>query len=195
MASYEDCCDIGREGARRIMDFFSIYCEDGRYVATDKGRLSRELQLRYGDFYIASPNGKAMFVELKTEERNRPNLFLETWSNRPHREGWMHQLDCDLLFYHFLEPPGDLYILDFPKLKSWAFGGGPEQPGRMYDYPEKAHNFRPQRNVTCGRCVPIPDILAAVPHRHYRYDDGVFRPVQPRPFHLTALTHARSTHR
>lgn len=126
-----------------------------RYVITNKGKLSKELQKSAGDILYNSPNDTIYGIEIKAECENKyNNFFLETWSNRSRFTlGWMYNLKTDFLFYYFLETR-ELYIINFQKLREWAFW-----KNEIYKYPEKKQNKYDQLNDTFGRCVPIDDIV------------------------------------
>jgi hypothetical protein len=139
--------------------------DDGRYVTTDKGRLSRELQQSVGDV-LMNINGEVYCIELKAEEKDYGNVFLEEWSNRAwYNRGWLDKLDTDFLWYHTLSVDR-LLIIPFPRLRKWAFLTEshlvPDGNGRMYDFPCKPQCQYEQLNDTWGRCIPIEVIRREV---------------------------------
>lgn len=192
MNAFDKAKEIEAKGLR-ILEPLIAYESDGRYVLTDKGRLSREMQLKFGDV-VSRKDGNMVWAEIKTEEHKcvphwqrllsperQGNLFLEEFSNLSrYTRGWLDHLNTDRLLYYFLEEDY-LYALDFPKLKHWALCApcltytdskkqAEEQGyfGRMYDYPRKKQRKRDQLNDTWGRVVPINHLLNEIPHRILR---------------------------
>jgi hypothetical protein len=146
---------------------------DGRLVMLDKGPLARALQETTGDAIFQGPEGRAWSVEIKTEEEHTGNLFLESWSNRnldspdAHMTigptpGWFLKLKADLLMYYFLDTD-NLYVLDFFKLKQWAF-----REWRIARYPERPQGKRVQMNDSWGWCVPVSVLERALGPRYFR---------------------------
>lgn len=175
-----------------LLEPFLQQVSEGRYVLTNKGRLSKSLQGTVGDLLFNDRDGRLWGVELKAEEEYRGNLFLETWSNRnlndpqSHADrgsnpGWLMKTRADLLFYHFLDADA-LFIMNMFMLKRWAFQVVSKNrsefasrirseplTGRIYDFPEREQKKYSQLNDTWGRCVPISvlaDELPVPPHRH-----------------------------
>ena len=183
MNSFDACRGIEAQSRDILGPYLDDVLDDGRYVLTDKGRLAKELQCRFGDI-IAQKNGNVICIELKAEQNNaHGNFFIEEWSNlNPDADrwtlGWFYKLDSDFLFYHFIDND-ELYIIDFRKLKRWALlSRSPKtrELGVLHDYPLKDQGKRKQLNVTWGRCVPITHILKAVPHR--AVNPRTFKPLQ-----------------
>lgn len=130
--------------------------EENKYVLTDKGPLSYELQKSVGDALYNSGDGKVWGVEFKIEETYTGNFFLETWSNKKFgmaNPGWMVTLRTDRLWYYFLNTD-QLFVIDFEKLFEWAFGNS-SSTGNIYDYREAKQYKHQQKNITCGRIVPV----------------------------------------
>ncbi len=178
MSSFGNCYEFGKEGAKDVEKFFEY--KGWRYTATDDLPGSRGLQLTHGDYLVTAPEGNQFYVEVKTEpDYANPyarNFYLETWSNRPYRRGWMDNLSssCRLLLYYF-RIPGDLYVMEFAALREWSFGKNiADDEARIYDYAEKSQRRNEQPNLTCGRIVPVDVILAAIPCKHYRFSAGEF---------------------
>ncbi len=151
MSAFDDTCLIETRASELIIPFIQSMSHGGRYVLTNKGNLSKDLQKIVGDALINSGDGKIWGIEYKAEERNiHNNFFLETWSNLSRfTPGWMFNLNTDILLYLFLEEK-DLYSLNFKNLRTWAFVNR-----RIYAFPEKQQGKYAQRNDTWGRCVPI----------------------------------------
>jgi hypothetical protein len=163
---FELCTEIEKRGLRELEPFIkSTFCADGRYVRIEKSQLAKELQKTAGDLLInCRINGALQSIEVKVEEKNgHGNLFLELWSNRSRgTHGWMHYSKADWLFYYFLAEH-DLYVIDFPQLKHWAF----ETPGysgarSIDDFPLRKQTKHFQFNDTWGVCVPIQVIKRSV---------------------------------
>lgn len=158
--------------SRNIIEPLLEQSTDGRFVYTDKGRLAREFQKKYGDVLINEKNSQELFsVEMKAEQKTSPNLFLEVWSNGSrYTLGWMFHCEADLLFYHFIDSD-DLYIVKFQNLKRWFwFGIGPVRksgkamihtPGFLRFNPKQQRSYI-QKNDTWGSCVPISVISGEV---------------------------------
>jgi len=174
MSSFHDACKVEAKGVSDICRFLEQQCDCGRFVLTDKGRLSETLQRTVGDA-VASKNDGVWGIEFKVERENKHgNFFLETWSNLAWRKpGWMFTLDADVLLYYFLAER-EMYAIPFQRLCKWAFGdattGVKKNPGRIYDFPERLQAAYLQRNDTWGRCVPIAVIETEVTFTRYSYD-------------------------
>lgn len=131
---------------------------NGRFVTTDKGRLSRELQKTVGDVLLNNDKGEIVAIELKAEERNpHGNFFIETWSNKSRfTPGRLYTLNTDVLLYHFLESD-ELYVINFQKMREWLFKDCNGFPN-INKYREREQGKYDQLNDTWGRCVKISDI-------------------------------------
>jgi hypothetical protein len=174
----------GFQGARAIeakgmavLEPFLMEKSDGRLVLLEKGPLARVLQESLGDGILqAGAGGRSWSVEIKVEQTDSPNLFLETWSNRnlesreSHIErgstpGWMLKLRADLLLYYFLDSDR-LYVFDLFRLQRWAFGHkASARDGQIYRFPEKLQGRWQQLNDTWGRCVPLTVLRDEVGYR------------------------------
>lgn len=169
--AFDQACRV-ETASREIIEPLLERHTDGHFVYTDKGRLAKEFQAKYGDLLIQEKRGKEMLaVEMKAERKSSPNLFLEIFSNGSrYKPGWMLGNDADLLFYHFLDAD-DLYIIKLQDLKSWFwFGRGPvRRDGTKHQYlpafmrwkhkQQKQYN---QMNDTWGVLVPIEYIALEV---------------------------------
>lgn len=155
MSSYRSCLAMEAKGRRILEDFLAMRC-GGRFVVTDKGPMSYELQKTAGDALANDSKGEVYGIEFKIEQQDCcGNLFLETWSNRQfdrRNPGWMLTLTTDYLWYYFFDSD-DLYWIDFRKLWDWSF-----VQGNIYRYPERTQSKNRQLNVTAGRTVPIEEI-------------------------------------
>lgn len=153
---------------RILRPWLAARADDGRWVVTDKGRLARIFQEKYGDV-VMNRRGQLVTIELKAEQRQTGNLFLEDWSNRPVNPGWMYKLDTDFLLYHFLDADW-LGIIPFPALRQWAFeepsmqraADGRHRCGRLYDFASRPQASYDQLNQTWGRIVPVEVIREEV---------------------------------
>jgi hypothetical protein len=165
--NYEGCRELGEEGCELVMRWLVARGKvfQGRMVRTDKGRIAMFLQRSVGDIIYNPDRYAVLSIEVKTERRASPNLFLETWSNAApefRTPGWMVTLDADWLFYYFRESD-ELHVLDFQRLKRWAF----EEKRRLYDFPERQQATNQQLNRTVGRLVPIATLRSEVGLRSY----------------------------
>lgn len=155
MSSFDTTRAIEREAIKTLEPVLRKFCVQGQLVFIDHERHRIELQ-KYGDA-IGTHRGsrKSVTFEFKAEKRNAyGNLFLETWSNRrTFRPGWLVTSEADYLAYQFLEE-SQLFLIDLPKLKRWAFGEG-EQQGQLWAYTERLQSKYEQHNDTWGRPVPI----------------------------------------
>jgi hypothetical protein len=175
MNSFQSARTVEYRGMLVLTPFLQRRAHNGQFVLLSKGALAKKLQETIGDAVLNTDAATFYSVEIKCEESNDyGNFFVETWSNRnlehraSHAErgsnpGWLVKLKCDLLLYYFLAQD-ELYVIDFFKLKRWAFGHA-GQPPRIYSYPEKPQGKRAQLNDTFGRCVPISIIQKEVGYR------------------------------
>lgn len=155
----------------------------GRYVLTDKGRLSRVFQETFGDLIFNSNDGAMYTVELKADGTQYQNIWLELWSNFNFADrksyvalgpnpGWLLKLNSDLLFYHFVNQDR-VVIMSLPALQKWAFtypsnnwsepdskGERQQLRGRVFDFRQVAQSAIEQRNKTVGAPVPLKVLLA-----------------------------------
>ncbi len=158
--SFQEASYIEAAGMDAILPFLMMKAYSGQFVTTNKGRLSKFLQATVGDLLV-NMEDEIYSIELKVEQENtHNNFFIETWSNKKfsHKNiGWIFKLDCDFLWYYFMQSD-ELYSIYFPELWKWCF-----EKNRLYDFPEKAQRKYEQLNKTCGRCVPIRAILTEVP--------------------------------
>lgn len=191
MSTIDACRRVESRGLALLLPAIGAVALEGRYVVTNKGRLSRELQIRAGDvLFNAKKNGDVVGVEIKIEESTTGNLFLETWSNRKWRTpGWLVTNNADLLCYMFLDSL-TVHVGSLPRLASWAFGDG-EGEGQIYRYREVKQRKREQLNDTWARLVPVADLKAHAGLRTYQLQDGrlVLVGAAPRQadFRLTGL--------
>jgi hypothetical protein len=177
MNAFDKARGVEVEGMRDIVPFLRGRSFEGRFVLTDKGRLSEFLQRTVGDVLLNGARGNCWSVEVKCEASNEHgNFFLEEWSNcvwnsdaeHRFRPGWMYTLDADILLYYFVRQK-ELYSILFGRLRRWAFlaRGAAGNPGRLFDFPQKPQTKYDQRNVTRGRCVPIETVREEVGLRQY----------------------------
>jgi hypothetical protein len=140
----------------------------------------------FGYFY----GGRFRRGELKAERKTTGNLFLEAWSNHPRgmyaNVGWMVTCKADKIWYYFLDTD-TLHVIDFPSLRSWAFGPADDpRSANVYRY-RMASPIVEQANRTTGYVVPVADLRAALKGwdqfaTFRRLGDADFRP------ELTVLT-------
>lgn len=152
--------EIETKGRKILEPYLETRVKDRRFVVTDKGLLSYELQKTVGDAVANNQAGAVFGVEFKIEAENKHgNLFLEDWSNmnfNPRNPGWMVTLKTDYLWYYFLDSD-ELFILKFPELFNWAV-----VDGNMYRYKRAVQRKHSQNNVTAGWCVPISAVKVNV---------------------------------
>ena len=178
MSAFTKCKEIEARGLDDLLGFFKSTSFDGRFVLTDKGRLSEFLQREVGDVLITRKTGNTVAVEVKCEEANKTgNFYLETWSNKiiGGRLGWMYTIKADYIFYYFIASK-ELFIVEFPDLWTWAF-----ERMRLYatEHPERMQKKTKQINETWGRCVPIETIAREVGLTEFRKNDaGEFKMVR-----------------
>jgi len=164
--NYGACRDLGDEGCELVIRWLesrgAVF--QGRVVRTDKGRISLFLQRSVGDILYNPDRYSVLSIEVKTERRDSPNLFLEVWSNATDEcrtPGWMVTLDADWLFYYFKESDS-LCTVNFQKLKRWAIDAR-----HIYEFPEREQVTNQQLNRTVGRIVPIAVLQREVGLRTY----------------------------
>lgn len=168
MNAFENACLVEQRGMTTLLPYLETRAYRGRVIQICKGPLAAHFQRTFGDLLIATgPDGVAS-IEIKTQTRWTGNLFLETWSNRnledraSHVErgstpGWMLTCRADVIGFHFLEADTVLFLPLF-RLQQWAYGAG-DQPGRLYDFPERCQRRYAQPNDSWGRIVPV-EVLA-----------------------------------
>jgi len=163
MRAFEEACAIERKGVRAVSRFLKRAAYDGRFVWLLKGRMARHLQATVGDAIVNTDERTFWTVEVKTEQRYTGNLFIETWSNRDFKRGWLFSLRADLLLYYFLDRD-ELYILPLPRLQAWASDGDIES-ARLMQFRLVAQKARKQLNETCGHIVPLSVLRREVGYR------------------------------
>lgn len=144
-----------------ILAPFLAQATDGTLVVLGKGPLAKALQHTLGDAILRMPDGRAWSLELKIEEQETGNLFLESWSNRNlnNRDGhiargstpgWFLRIQSEVLGYYFLDTD-TFYLIDVFVLKRWAFTDW----NIARRFPEKQQGRREQPNDAWGWCVPL----------------------------------------
>lgn len=166
--SYERCRSVEERAYLALIPFLREYTADGQWMKNDKGTFTVAWQKQLGDMFLQK-NGRLVTVEVKAEEENKyGNFYLETWSNcqsdpRWRKRGWMQDLECNELWYYFLDggskevstPHGRLFVIDFDKLWKW-FWVPPEHGGSGHQrHKDKPQWKTEQKNLTVGHCVPI----------------------------------------
>jgi hypothetical protein len=187
MNAFSECRKIELAGMRELEIFFGEQSDNGRFVLTNKGRLSKFLQETVGDVLINNGD-KIWGVEVKVEKENKfGNFFVEYWSNLSRfNPGWVLKLKTDILLYYFFDSK-ELYSISFNKLREWAFckpskkifNNGREYVGRIYDFELKPQKKYDQKNDTWGRCVPISIIEKEVGFKKYNLRNDSFREEKP----------------
>jgi len=143
---------------------------DGRFTPADA-----VVQKRAGDYTALHPHTGTIlgYHEAKMEATERPNLFIETWSNLSNepervREGWITTCHADTLWYGFANTR-TVFEIDWPVFRAWLLDtvdGAPQGlPGfqieRLSLFKERVQAKYQQRNATVGRLVPIRTIRDA----------------------------------
>jgi len=127
----------------------------------------------FGDYYVEL-NGMDYAIEVKHEIENiHTNLFIETWSNRHIKRGWLYTSRADMLLYHFIED-GEIYTIPVGALRKWA-----HTSGHLDAYEEKEQVKYKQKNTTCGKPVPIDILIEEAGMRKYiRDEDGNWKQIK-----------------
>ena len=171
---------VEAQGHALLLPYIRSQAYEGRFVVANKGPLAPHIQQTMGDVLVNTDPDTVWGVELKTERKKRPNLFIETWSNKNLRNresrrkhgyklGWLITLQADVLFYLFLDTR-KLYIANLFKLQQWLLTVDPSTHRPPMDqYPEKSPSID-QPNDTWGRCVPIAHIERAIGMRRVQLD-------------------------
>lgn len=181
MNAFDKCSLLAARSLRELEPFLRE--TQGRYVLTDKGRLSRVFQETFGDLIFNTQDGVMHTVELKADGTQYTNLWLEIWSNFNLADrasyaalgpnpGWLLKLNADLLFYHFVNQDR-VVIMRLDALQRWAFchpsknlsepdysGERLRLSGRVFDFRQVKQSATQQRNTTVGAPVPL-DVLMA----------------------------------
>ena len=123
---------------------------EGAVVPAGKGSWGMDMQKTFGDFVIVPKwyrkEGWSCPVELKAEKKHTGNLFIENWSNKDKKKGWLHTSKCAILVYHFLDI--DLaYFFPFEILRTYVL----ENKDTFREVVQTKYN---QENVTTGYLVP-----------------------------------------
>ena len=172
MNAFDEGLAVEHQGMVVLTPFLRTRAHDGQFVLVNKGPLCTFLQRSVGDALLNTTATTMTTVEIKCEAEARyGNFFFETWSNKNldgklrHAErgsspGWMMTLRADWLMYYFVATD-DLYVMDFFKLKRWAFTHETGHPS-IEKYPERCQAKRQQPNDTWGRCVPIQAVKSAL---------------------------------
>lgn len=172
MNSFEKNKVVGEKGVDIVVEFLRKRSLNSQVVTTDKGTHAIELQLRLGDILFNSiRGGNLVSVEVKTEWSNKwGNLYFELWSNKSRgKRGWFYTMECDWLFYLFLN---DMHLIAIPwaELHSWAGNG------RIEKFPNKKQNKHHQLNDTWGFCVPLSVLRREIRMVEYQMVDSVWVP-------------------
>ncbi len=171
MTAFEQTSRIEAQGLAHILEWMknNPKCQDLRF--TSDSPYAHLLQHTVGDILVRNQSADTS-LDLKVEVDARyGNFFLETWSNRSRFTlGWMYTASYDWLAYYFLQER-KLYLLDFLKLRRWAFNYNGD--GGFYEYPEREQRKYHQLNDTWGRCVPIVHVMGnpVIPSKAYDLAD------------------------
>lgn len=157
MNSFDDAKLVEQKSLKILRPFIEQRSYHGQYVIVNDGPLARELQAVGFDIIMQTSPGSFTTIDIKAENENKhDNFYVESWSNKSRwRRGWFFTIKAELLFYHFVEDY-KLYVIEVEKLRRWAFSSeAPDEPSRIYRYPERDQKKRMQKNDTWGFCVPI----------------------------------------
>lgn len=153
-SAFDRCKEVEQRSLEILKPWLREHTDEGRYVMTDKGRLSAVMQQRFGDI-LMQKNGLAIWVEVKAEEKYTGNLFVEAWSNLSSgNPGWFHKLNADVILFHFLDRDS-LLIVDFQRLREWLLHPYPQREPRFRMLPLKRQRKTKQMNDTWGWELPI----------------------------------------
>ncbi len=149
-----------------LTSFYKKYSLDGRYVFIEKSACSTMLQKELAvDTIFQSRKSGSLCIEEKIERKYTGNFALETEScTKPGHErgGWMRYAEADYLLYAFAVSTGlDVYLIDFPKLRSWFWDSEERLPLRFRPHVMDTHNR------TLIKIVPIEDVKQEVGYLRY----------------------------
>lgn len=119
-----------------------------------------------GDYiFFSLVTERAQTVDVKSEEKATPHLFIETQSDRhgdPCR-GWLLDLHPDTTLAYFVIETRKLFTVRISALREWMYERVQYADGsfgpRMNRFLEREQSKRQQRNVTVGRLVPVSEFL------------------------------------
>lgn len=172
--AFRDCQDTERRSLEILRPFIMQRTFGGQYVLIEKGRLAKEMQAVYGDVLFNDKKGRIQSVEIKAEENNSENLFIETWSNRSRWNlGWLYKLNVDFILYHFMNSD-TLYTMHFPELRNWLFTHESGDRPQISAYPQKVQKRHIQMNDTWGAIIPVSHIRVGVKSfKRFRATTGI----------------------
>jgi capsid portal protein len=143
MSAYSDACKV----EARAWMMLAPWMDSKGYTVEDTKK-HPFIQKYIGDKYVTAPDGVEFSLEMKAEESNKyGNLFLETWSNYPHKPGWIVTTRAEYIWYCFLEQR-ELHQLVLEEVKGWFR----KNNGSMRELVQRK---RQQRNDTRGVGAPI----------------------------------------
>lgn len=157
MVNYQESVDMGKKGEVIVCDWLKTL---GYELTPYTDELS---QLQKGDVK-ATNDMNSVNVEIKTDNTDYTNFFLETWSNKPVKRGWLYQLtECDYLCYYFIKRE-ELYIMEMQYgLRQWYY-----ERGHVYEKNEVKQKVCDQPNEAWGIPVPVKTIDEEVGYKFYR---------------------------
>ena len=187
MSAFQSGKKVESDAYQRLKPLISKWSDNGQFILTDKGPMSKLLQEIVGDLAM-NRGGEVFSIELKAEVKNRGNIFFEEWSNYPCDEktipnpGWGRKSNATFIWYYFLDTD-DLYIFRRLTLQQWVYGNRvPTQAGfadiitggvifdpqHQKQIQQKVQNKYDQLNTTVGLIIPISFVTARVKHKHVR---------------------------
>lgn len=193
MSAFQSGKQVESDAYQRLRPLIAHWSDNGQFVVTDKGPMSKLLQEMVGDLAM-NRGGDVLSLELKAEVKNRGNFFFEEWSNYPRNEttvpnpGWGRKTNATFIWYYFLDTD-DLYIFRRLTLQHWLYGsvfpadkqglvdvvdGGviynPEHRDKIRQKVQGKYN---QLNTTVGFIIPISFVTSRVRHKHVRVNEFI----------------------
>lgn len=160
MEYYTDSCGKGKDGEAICKKFLESEGWQVELITNERQ------QAECGDAWVTRPDGsEGHYVEFKTEEKARPNVFLELWSNADFlngrtKLGWAMRLQpgsCKRIIYYFLDTKR-LHSMSYPRLLHLAFREQLDMPRRF-----RTQDKVVQKNIPIAIIVPFERIKAFDP--------------------------------
>jgi hypothetical protein len=154
--------DIELYGISQVVPFLITLCGPKTAVFPIDDEFSQRVR---GDFIFCGLVSERA-VDVKSEQRSSPNVFVETHSDR-HGDacrGWLYELHPETTLAYFFCESRELFTVRIGSLRKWMhervqYHDGSFGP-RMNRFREREQTKRKQRNVTVGRLVPLDEFLS-----------------------------------
>jgi hypothetical protein len=164
MEALKSAGDIELYGVSQVVPYLKSQCGPKVAVYPICDEFSQRIR---GDFIFYSlTTERAQAVDVKSEQKATPHLFIETQSDMhgdPCR-GWLHDLHPDTTLAYFVIDTRKLYTVRMRNLRKWMYEQVQYADGsfgpRLNRFREVPQSKRQQRNVTVGRLVPVGEFLA-----------------------------------